>query len=327
MSTRQRLNSISSRWSACWVIPLLCCLIQTSLWGQIQSPILLTEGIGPVAGGQIHLDTSCLTCSPQQVSICAKSIDQVLFSGTVLQYSTMVSALDSSNQIGLPSLTQGSAAHYLISLDQQIGSGSRLVSVIESVAAGFGAPEQVSEGPEDQHSSEVTILDSGHRVVSWIRSDANTDTVMMKYGVNPPVELGSGSVSHLCPVGGDSVVICWLDGTQLWYRVADSGSISSAMELYDLLSVPTYLELESDALGNLQIATLLGDQLLLLQGSISSGITDQQVINNRANGLTHLSFDSLATDRFCICWIQDDLIWRYTFNPGGIVVSGTSTAA
>ena len=325
MCTRKRLNSISSRWSACWVILLLCSFIQTSLWGQIQSPILLTEGIGPVAGGQIHLDTSCSTCSPQQVSICAKSIDQVLFSGTVLQYSTMVSALDSSNQIGLPSLTQGSAAHYLISLDQQIGSGSRFVSVIESIAVGFGAPEQVSEGPEDQHSSAVTILDSGHRVVSWIRSDANTDTVMMKYGVNPPVELGSGSISHLCPVGGDSVLICWLNGTQLWYRVADSGSISSQMELYDLLSVPTYLELESDALGNLQIATLLGDQLLLLEGSISSGITDQQVIHDRANGLTHLSFDSLATDRFCICWIQDDLIWRYTFNPGGVVASETLT--
>ncbi|MDE0958119.1 MAG: PKD domain-containing protein [Planctomycetota bacterium] len=319
METRKRLKSIASKWSACGLSLLFCGLFQSSLCAQFHPPLLLSDGLAPMDGGQIHLDTSCSTCSPQQVSICAKSADQLLFSGTLMQFGTMVSVLDSSNQLGAPSLTQGSAAHYLISLDEQIVGGPRFVSVIESVAVGFGDPEQVSEGPEDQHSSVITILDSGHRVVSWIRSDAGIDTVMMKYGANSPIEIGTGSMSQLCSVGGESVLICWLEGSLLRIRIADSGSVSAPMELYDLLSIPTFLKLHAEAQGHLKIITLLGDQLLLLEGSLVTGINTQQVIRDRAIGVSHLSFVSLYSGRYCLSWIQDGLIHRYSFQPGGAV--------
>ncbi|MDE0961136.1 MAG: PKD domain-containing protein [Planctomycetota bacterium] len=319
MSTGKSLDLKSGRGMSYWHGLLLCFLFQTSLWGQSNPPILLTAGIGPVDGGQIHLDTSCSTCSPQQVSICVKTTDQVLFSGTVLQFGTAIPVFETSEQLGFPSLTQGTPAHYLVSLDEGIGSGPRTISVIESLAAGFGPAEQISEGTGDHHTSSIVILDSGHRVVSWIRSDVNTDTVMMKYGNNSPIEIGSGSESHIGSVGGDLVLICWLEGTQVQFRIADSGSVSSAMGLYDLLSLPTFMRVEADALGNLQIVALLGDELLLLEGSLATGITSQQVIHDRASGISYLSFKSLATDRYCLSWIQDDLIYNYSFRPGGAV--------
>ena len=303
-----------------WVLCLgICCCFPSDVSAQFSEPILLTDGIDAVSDAQINLDTSCSSCSPQQVSLCARTSDQIHFSGTLLQFQTMISALDSANEVGSPALTQGFAAHYLITLDEGVAGGPRTVFLIESFATGFGDPQQISTTTDDCHDSDIEILDSGHRVISWTCSSPGGDTIWMKYGENPAAEVGAGVSSQVLSVGGDATLIVWLDGVVLRARQVDSGSMGMPFDLYDLLTVPSYWGIESDASGNLQVAALLDDQLLLLEGSISGGITSQQVISNRGTGISHLSFTSLSQQRYCISWIQDGMIQRHSLRPDGTI--------
>jgi PKD repeat protein len=320
MTRAQRPTSLPVISHLAWVFCLgISICSQSNLCAQFSDPILLTDGIDTVSDAQINLDTSCSSCSPQQVSLCARTSDQIHFSGTLLQFQTMISALDSANEVGSPALTQGFAAHYLITLDEGMAAGPRTIYLIESYATGFGDPEQISSGADDCHDSDIEILDSGHRVISWTCSNASGDTVWMKYGETPPVEVGPGASSQVLSVGGETTLIVWLDGTVLRARQVDTGSMGMAFVLYDMLNVPLHWGIESDASANLQIVALVDDQLLLLEGSTSGGITSQQVISNRGTGTSHLSFSSLSQQRYCISWIQDGMLQRHSLRPDGTI--------
>ncbi len=138
-------------------------------------------------------------------------------------------------------------------------------------------------------------------------------------GETPPVEVGPGASSQVLSVGGETTLIVWLDGTVLRARQVDTGSMGMAFVLYDLLNVPLHWGIEADASANLQIVALVDDQLLLLEGSTSGGITAQQVISNRGTGISHLSFSSLSQQRYCISWIQDGMLLRHSLRPDGTI--------
>ena len=118
-----------------------------------------------------------------------------------------------------------------------------------------------------------------------------------RYGANSPIEIGTGSMSQLCSVGGESVLICWLEGSLLRIRIADSGSVSAPMELYDLLSIPPFLTLHAEAKGYRNIIAFLGEQLRLLEVSLVIGINTHQLIRDRAIVFHHPYISSLYSAR------------------------------
>ncbi len=297
-------------------ILFIAILIPGVVSAQFVEPILISDGVLPVTDGRIHLDTSCPTCAPQQVSVCALSGGQILFSGSVMQMGTMIPALDSSAVLGSPSLTQGSAAHYLISHEEAVGTADRGVYLIESFAVGFGDPQLMSPGAGDQYDSRVTILDGGQRVITWTRDLAGQSEIILKYGGSSPVNLGTGMNSQISCVGDNSALIVWQEGTELHGRIADSGSLGGEFVLYDLLTIPTAWQLQTDSYGNIRIVVLLDDQLVLLTGSLILGVTNQEVISDRVTGITELCLDQLSMQRYCVSWIQDGLIHRYSVSPG-----------
>ncbi|MGE4618312.1 MAG: PKD domain-containing protein [Planctomycetota bacterium] len=312
----RRRSSVSVSWTL--TFGFLTILLQpfSVISAQFTQVLPVTTGGSSISNVSIFVDDSCLGCAPQQVSICAQTENEVLFTGSVLDFQTMFPVLVSSGEVFSPALAQGLVASYFISLEQQFASGPRSVFLIESFAAGFGDPILISTGAVEAFDSSITILLAGQQVISWSQSTGSATEIWAKYDDTAPILCGVGEKSRVLPLSSDSVLVLWQDGTVLKSLTMDSGSVSTPVDLYDLLTPFSRWDAAVQSTGSIQLVVASFDQLQLLTGSMTTGITSQEVIRSGGGEITDLAFSSLSPDRYTVSWIASQQANRYTVIDG-----------
>ena len=276
----------------------------------------------PVLNPSIHVDDNCSACVPQQVSLCARTENVIYFTGSLIDFQSMLPVLDSSGVVFSPVLTQGLVASYSITLEQQLAAGPRSIFLIESIASGFGEPILLSSGTNDCSDSSVVVLGSGDRVISWTRSTSTSNEVMMKFADQDPVLCGNGGMSRVLSISDESVLVLWREGTILKGLVSDASSQGGVFDLYDMLIPIDQWDAAVHPDGSIRLVVDSSDELHLLTGSLSGGIDSQQIISTGAGAISDLALGSLSTDRYTIAWIQDQQAHRYAVESDAPPVSG-----
>ncbi|MEE2884008.1 MAG: PKD domain-containing protein [Planctomycetota bacterium] len=314
------MRSFFSHVSAILILILL--MPCTPAFAQFGEVVQVSDGATTVLDPSIYVDQNCLPCAPQQVSICARTDNEIYFTGSVLDFQPMFSVLTSSGEVFSPALAQGTVASYSITLEQEFASGPHSVFLIESIAAGFGDPVLVSSGSSDCFDSSVIVLDSGDRVITWTRSAGTSDELMMKFSDQSPFLCGTGGKSRAISVSGNTVVIIWQAGTVLNAMVSDASSQGATFVLYDLLSPIDQWDGEVQSDGSIQLVADVSDELHLLTGSIFDGISSQQILSTGAGEITDVAIGSSGADRYSIAWIQNQQTHRYAVSGTAPPVSG-----
>lgn len=286
------------------VLGILTLVYSSSLPGQFNSPLLVTDG----SGG--HQNPSLVSGSSDIMLIAMEKGEGILSTNSVAGFPVATEVLASEFSQGGPQIVPGALFNqYLVfhRIDSDPTADDREILFSQNPTGSFGDPQQITDDAFDNHHPSGALSDDGVLAVSWVRESSPGSMIYFRKGLELELEIDFGTKAKLINLDGVLTTV-YQSGEEIKARAVIDGIVQPVVLLHSN-SLPIE---EWDVAGSGSNLGLIFRDTIGVRFSWGNpaSMPAPQTLDLMSN-LSGVSIDALPDGRCALFWTRSgDVHWQ-----------------